>query len=235
MLDRKFLRVGGGAAMVSAVLALIFNLLHPRGDVDTVTEELELVSGSEIWLFDHYMLAWALAFGVVGLVAIGWSYTDGPAQGWARVATAAGIVSLGIALITLAVDGMAQKAVADEWASAQDETSYATAAAVSEISAALFTATIGSLIGLTPVLFAITGFNSAQYPKWLAWLALLSGLTGFVASTIQFYGGISPTSVWIYTVASLGYTIWLFVMGWQLWKGPPGPVGAEAATDAIAA
>ena len=235
MLDRKFLRVGGGAAMVSAVLALIFNLLHPRGDVDPVTEELELVLGSDIWLFDHYMLAWALAFGVVGLIAIGWSYTDAPAQGWARAATAAAIVSLGIALITLAVDGMAQKAVADEWAAAQDDTTYATAAAVSEISAALFTATIGSLRGLTPVLFAITGFNSAQYPKWLAWLALISGLTGFVASTIQFYGGISPTSVWIYTVASLGYTVWLFMMGWKLWSGGPSPDRTEAGRDALAA
>lgn len=235
MLDRQFLRWGGLFAMVSAALALVFNLLHPRGDVDTVRKELELVSGSDIWLFDHYMLAWSLAFGIVGLIAIGWSFSDGPAQGWARVATAAAIVSLGIALITLAVDGMAQKAVADEWAKAQDDQTYATAAAVAEISAALFTFTIGSLIGFTPMLFGITGLMTTQYPRWLAGLAFLSGVIGLAASSIQFFNGISPTSVLIYTVGSVGFTVWFFVMGWHLWKGPPSPDRTEAAASAIAA
>ena len=100
--------------MIGAVLGLVFNLLHPRGDDYSAAGELELVASNDIWLFDHFMLAWSLAFAFVGLVAIGWSFPEGPAQGWGRIATATAIGGVTVAYVTLGVDGMAMAAVAPQ-------------------------------------------------------------------------------------------------------------------------
>src|SRR5919106_501567 len=63
--ERNFMRVGAGALVVGTVLAFVFNLIHPRSSdaLDSTRGELELVAGSDIWLFDRMMLevadAWA--------------------------------------------------------------------------------------------------------------------------------------------------------------------------------
>lgn len=205
--------------MVGAALGLVFNLLHPRGDDLSVQGELELVAGSDIWLFDHFMLAWSLAFALVGLVAIGWSFAEDAAQSWGRVATASAIGGVTVGFITLGVDGMALKAVADAGGPA--------GVAVAEISFALFTGTIGSLFGLTPVLFGIACLSSNTYPRGLGYLALVGGLLGLLTASLQFLSGPSGLTIMIFLVASLAYTVWLFLMGWRLW-GASGAVTAPA-------
>ena len=219
MLDRSVLRWGGMAAMVGAALGVIFNLLHPRTDDYSIQSELEMVADSDIWLFDHFMLAWALAFALIGLVAIGWSFEEGPAQAWGRIATASAIGGITVAYVTIGLDGMALKDVADAMGDGPE--AMATARAVAHINFALFTATIGSLFGLTPVLFGLAGMASDRYPKGLAYVAFGAGLLGLLAASIQFLSGPSTLTVNVlYLGASLGYTIWLFLMGLRLWGAP---------------
>ena len=224
MLDRSVLRWGGLAAVVGAVLGMIGNLLHPRGDAFTAAAELELVRGSDIWLFDHFLIAWSFAFVLVGLVAIGWSFAEPVAQSWGRIATASAIGGITIAYITIGIDGMALDAVADAGGPAGE--------AVAHVSLALFTGTIGSLFGVTPVLFGIAGLSSGEHPKGLAYLALAGGFVGLLVASIQFLSGPSTLTTMLFLVSSVAYTIWLGVMGWRLWKAPVGATAATVGTGA---
>ncbi len=220
MLDRGVLRWGGAAAMVGAVLSLIFNLLHPRPGDTTVEAELQMIADSGIWVFDHYMLAWALAFALVGLVAIGWSYAEGPAQTWGRFAVASAIGGVTVAFVTLAVDGMAMKEIADNWAANKDPSAETAA----HIALSLFVGTIGSLFGLTAVLYGIAGLNSVTYPRWLGWLALLAGLDGLLVASIVYLSGPNEFALTVlFLIGSLAFTVWLFLMGWSLWKSNETP------------
>ena len=224
MEERTLAKVGAGAAMAGAVVGAIFNLLHPRPEeIDSVLSELEMVRDSGIWVFDHYMLGVAIVLGLLGGVAISRSYAEEPARSWGRFALVAQIVGVTIGLLTVAVDGMIVGKVVDEWAVAgggTDTPEYVIAAAVTNVSLGLFTALIGSLFGVVATLYGLAGLNSSTYPRWLGGLALLGGLLGFTAGTVQFLGGISNLSATVlFLPASLAFTIWLFASGWYLWQG----------------
>jgi hypothetical protein len=223
MAQRTLFRVGAISAMVGAVLGLVFNLLHPRGGgIDTSQEELDLVADSGIWLFDHFMIAWALAFSFLGLVAIARSFTGEAGESWGRFALAAAIGSIAIALVGVTVDGMAMKEVADNWAEAGRGTgssAFAAGDAVANVSLALFTAVIGSLFGFTALLFGIAGLVSTNYPRWLGYVAVVAGVAGLVTASITFLTGPSDVTFNVlFAGSSILFTIWLFVGGWYLWQ-----------------
>lgn len=222
MLDRSVLRWGGLSAMIGAAIGLVSNFMHPRASgIDTSREELDLVAGSDIWLLDHYLIGWSLAAAAFGLIAIALSRAEEPARSWGRVALGFGIASIAIAFAAITVDGMALKAVADNWAASPDDAAaFAAGDAVAQIALALFTATIASLFGVTPLAYGIACLSREGYPKWLGYLAVGSGLLGMLASSMIVLGGVSDAAVnYMFTPASVGYTVWLFFSGWYLWKG----------------
>jgi hypothetical protein len=221
--QRTLFRVGAIGAMVGAALGLVFNLLHPRGSgIDTSQEELDLVADSGIWVFDHFMLAWSLTLGFIGLVAIARSFTGEPGESWGRLALASAIASLAIGIVTVVVDGVAIKEVADNWAEAgrgTDSSAFAAGDAVASISLALFIALIGSLFGVTATLFGVATLVSNNYPNWLGYAAVVAGVLGLVTASITFLSGPSDVAFNIlFGASSFLYTIWLFVAGWYLWQ-----------------
>ena len=221
MLDKAVLRWGGLAAMIGAALGFVFNLLHPRSSAAAAgaMNELHLVAASNIWVFVHFMLAWSIAFALVGLVAIGWSYGEGAAASWGRFATASAIVGVAVTFITILVDGPAMKHVAEAMMAGHSPETIAAGTAVSEIAVALFTGTMGSLFGLTPVLYGIATLNDNRYPSALGYLSIVAGVLGLITASIQYFGGISNlTANILFPIASLAFTVWSFAMGWRLWK-----------------
>jgi len=234
VVDRGVLRWGGAAAMLGAVLGIVFNILHPRGNDTTPAGELQLIADSDIWLFDHYMLGWVIALSFIGLVAFGWSFAGTTAATWARIATASAIVGGAIGSLAIAIDGAAMKAIADQWATGSESVRAAAEIAV-RLQGAFFIAVIGSYVGLTPVLYGIAILSSDEYPAWLGYLALAAGIVGLVTASWMYLTEITTANINLYVVASLLATVWLFFVGLQLWRGAPGPSTAEPARDAIAA
>ncbi len=239
MAQRTLFRAGAIGAMVGAALGLIFNILHPRGTgIDTSQEELALVADSDIWLFDHFMLAWALVFSLLGLVAIARSYAGEAGESWGRFALASAIAATGIGLVGVTVDGMALKEVADNWAEAgrgTESSAFAAGDAVANVALALFTTVIGSLFGVTATLFGIAGLVSNNYPKWLGYVAVVAGIAGLVTASVTFLTG--PSDV-VFNVLFAGssflFTVWLFASGWYLWQRA-GRTQAEEKTVTAAA
>lgn len=227
--ETSALKWGGAAAMVGAGLALVANLLHPRtSDSDSIAAEVKLVADSSIWLFDHFLLAWSLAFLLVGLLALT-SYIDGgTSNAWTRVARGSVVGGVAIAFAAVAVDGMAMKEVADKAASSA--ASFASADAVANVSLALFTALIGSLTGLVPFLVGLTQLWSRRFDGWLCYLGIAAGALCLVVASIQFLAGPSNfvTNI-LFTIGSLAVTIWVFLSGWEMWQRAASPPPADAA------
>ena len=233
MSDRAVLRAGAAAAIGGAVLGFVFNLCHPRPSTPSVADELRMVAGSDIWRFDHFMLMWSVALVLIGLVVIGRSFAQEPAVSWGRVAVAAAITGGAVALVTVFADGMAGHDAAMEWAKTQSEVSLATATAVGQVTLSLFTALIFVFFGVTPVLYGVAILSSAEYPKWLGHLPLASGSLGLVTASIQFLAGVSLlTATVLFPISSLITTIWLFLMGVQLWRrsNAPAPTSPGASS-----
>lgn len=213
MLDRSVLRWGGLAGMAGAVVGAISNLLHPRSDeVATAQGVADLAAGSDIWVLDHYLIAWSIALGGLGILALAWSLVQEPARSWARITIAFAIGSITVGYLFAALDGSVLKSAADDGGQQ--------AVAVAHVASGLFTAVMGSLFGIVPVLLGIALMSTTQYPKWLGTLSLVSGVIGLFTSSYQYLVGYEPViSNYLFTLGSLGTTVVLFAGGWYLWKG----------------
>ena len=219
--------------VVGTTLAFVFNLIHPRSSdaLDSTRGELELVAGSDIWLFDHMMLGVSAALILLGLVAFASSMRGGNGDLWARAALVAGVAGVVVIWITVVVDGMASKEVADAWAQSPDDPALLAAGeAVVQISLALFTAVIGASFGVTPIVFGMAILASGVYARGFGWVSIAAGGLGFVTAMIQFLAGPSAlTAAVLFPIASLSFTFVAFVLGVQLWRRSEAPAPTAAA------
>lgn len=224
MLDRSVTRIGAAAAMVGAVIAIVFNLLHPRSsDVGSAAEEVRLATEEGIWLFDHYMIAWAVGLALLAFIAISRSLTSEPSISWGRVALIFGIGSTALVFATVVVDGFALK-------EAGETADATTAEAVAFIGGGLFLASIGSFFGFTPILFGVAVLTGNDYPAWLGWGAVIAGLLGIIAGTIIFFDGFSQfTTNVLFPISSVLSTLWIGITGYFLWQKASQPASAAAA------
>jgi hypothetical protein len=221
MLDRAVVRWGGMAAMIGAGLGFIFNLLHPRSEaaVTSTVGHLHMVANSDIWTFVHFMLAWSLAFALIGLITIGWSLTHPVSATVARYALASAIVGIGVGFVTIGVDGPAMKHVADQFLAAHSPEATGAATAVVEIGQVLFIGTIGSLFGLTPLLYGVALLQGDEHPAGLGWLAVASGVGGLLIASIMYLAGFSTlTANVLFPIVATAFIVWSFIMGWRLWN-----------------
>ena len=212
-MDRSVLRWGGLAGMAGAVVGAVANLMHPRSDdLGDPQAIVDLAAGSDIWILDHYLIAWTAALAAFGLIALGRSFVEEPARSWGWIAIAFTIGSIVVVYLLAAIDGVALKQAADEGGEQ--------ALAVAQVSGGLFTAMMGSAFGIVPIVFGIALLSTTQYPKWLGTLALVSGAIGLFCSSYQYLAGYEPViSNYLFTLGSLGTTVLLFAAGWFLWKG----------------
>ncbi|HEV3473237.1 MAG TPA: hypothetical protein VG408_08555, partial [Actinomycetota bacterium] len=164
MQQPNFYRVGAGAAMVGAVVGLIFNLLHPRSNdaLSNINAELQMVADSGMWRWVHIGLAFAVAIGFVGYVAINFSMFNGPSDVWARAATIVGAVAAAVLLVLLALDGTVMKTLADR-VTGGDDALRAPFTLLVEMNTALLTASIALFFGLAPLLFGEALLGSGTY------------------------------------------------------------------------
>jgi hypothetical protein len=219
MKQPNFYRVGAASAMVGAVIALVFNLLHPR-DTDVFGDyaaEFKLVADSEIWRWDHIMLGLAVAISFIGFIAIGISMFTGPSEAWARAAVIFGTGATAVLLVLLALDGTVMKTMADLVATG-DEGVRGAAVLLSEITTALLTASIALFFGLTPLLFGEALLGSPAYSDNLGWAEIVGGAIGLLTALMIAIGGFTALTVYGFLVASLLHTIVVFLAGWTLWK-----------------
>jgi hypothetical protein len=222
--DRSVLRLGGLCAVAGGVLGVVLNLLHPRtSEIGAVEAELRLIRDNGQWLAVHVGILATLVIAFLGLVAIAYSMY-GERGLWARTALYAAVAAAPVALVSVALDGIAMKAVADAWATAPEQWLPA-ADAVGQVNIAAFDGLIIGLFGLMPIFLGISLAGSSLYPHWTGIVSVAGGALGLIAGFTQAFNGLEPlTTNIVFPLASLAFTIVLIVTGATLWQKTSAPV-----------
>jgi hypothetical protein len=226
MPDRALVRLGGSAAIGGSVLAIVFNLLHPRPTVegDPVRALLSSVADSDGWVLIHLGILLASLLITVGLFVLARTIKGTPGENLGRLALGSLLISAPVAVMTFVVDGYSTKAVADAWAAAsgpQQAAALAAGTAVAEVAWAMFMGSIITFLGGTPVIFGAAIVASRTYPAMLGWVGIVFGLVSVAAGAWGMLGGPSDGFLMVFTVSSLVLTLFVLIIGVFLFRRAP--------------
>ena len=180
MAERALLQIGSVSAIVGAVLAVIVNVLHPRGaEIGDTRAHLQEIADSGIWFVDHIGILVAALLILGGLVALYRSFTEGWGATLARLGFASALVGAAMTAVLLGgTDGIAMKEVADAWASSQDPALFQAGFVLEQINLGIFSTFIFVFFGVTFILYGLAVALSDVYPKWLGWAAVVARIGG---------------------------------------------------------
>ena len=216
--DGKLLRVSVTLLVVGWVLLVVTSVvLHPGGGA-TFEATFANYAASGDWAAVHLgeFVGTALFFGGLLVLFFALNVPEGPARWLAFFGAISAGVTLVLAAVLYAVDGVALKQAVDVWASApaaEKATSYASVLAIRWVEWGI-TSYQDFMWGLALVLFAITIVVTARITRpigylmglsGLAWLVLgwLVGTRGFTsANMLPQYAFFGLTTAWI---------IWLLI------------------------
>jgi hypothetical protein len=226
---RSFVRIGGVAALLGAVVFFVSGLLHPsRSDPNDLPAAFAEYVESTDWVGVHLAQLAGVALIAVALVALEASFESGRAAAWARIGSAGAIASTAIYAANQGVDGIANHAADLRWASstgAARASAFEAAFAVRQIEVALtsvFTLSLGSTLGV----FALAMLFSRRYPAWLGATGILGGLATVAIGLEQASGGFSPLSLNLFMVVGPVDLAWVCITGVLMWRLAPRLAGA---------
>lgn len=221
MVNRKLLRLSATLLVISLVIAIVLNFLHP-GCVCTEQAEFTEYANSSIWTAVHLGQFVGEAVTTAGLLVL--YFALGVLQGTPRWLGFFGAMAAGVALalagVLYAVDGVANKQAEVAWVSApaaEQATRFASAQAIRWLEWGA-NSYMNFMQGLALVLFAIVIVWTARVPRPIGYLMVLSGLAfivlswlvgtrGFTsANTVPMDAGfllLLASIIWLYIVASL--------------------------------
>jgi hypothetical protein len=214
---RRVYRIGGGAAIVGALLGGVGNLLHPVTPIDDPEGVARVISESEIWIPVHMVIVLGIGLMLGGLVALYHSIQGGIAGVLARFGLFAGVAGVTIGLVLVVLDGVAARQLAEEWAMAspgEQPVALGLVHANETINFAL--ASLFNLVfaGVTFILFGLAVALSDVFPRWLGWVVVVAGASSIGAGLIQAFTGEPTDASRVLTI--LGptvITLWLLVIG----------------------
>lgn len=218
---RALSRLGAVAALVGALLLFVSTLLHPLdSDPNVPRAAFAEYAADSLWVWSH--LGQFAGFAVLGmaLVALAATFEPGLAAAWGRIGLAGTAVSIAVAAVLQAVDGVALKAMVDRWAASTGEArrlAFEAAFAVRQIEIGL--ASLLSLSwGLTLAVFGAAILCGARYPAWLGVIGLLGGLGTVAAGSAQASTGFSALSMTLSMLSSSVLLLWTVLAGVLMWR-----------------
>ncbi len=214
---RWMFRIGGVALTIGALMGMVGNLIHPAtpsGDPEGVART---IAESEIWIPVHLVIIIGLIFMLGGLVAIYHSISGGLAGALVRLGFVAAIAGVTVGLITVTLDAIGAKHIAEAWATAPPEEKAAALRLVSaeqNLEYALVSLFNILFAGVTFILYGLAVALSRVYPRWLGWVVVVAGLGSIVVGIIQAYEGESTSTTRVLTIIfPTIITLWLALMG----------------------
>jgi hypothetical protein len=210
-------RIGGAAAILGSLFAGVGNLLHPvtpRHDPEGVAQ---VIAQSEQWTLIHLIILLGTILMLGGLIAIRHSIEGGLPEALARLGVYAATVGVTVGLITVILDGVAAKQLADQWATAPESLKPIALAMVSTnetINFAIAGLFNMSFAGVPFILFGLAVALGQAYPRWLGWTAAAAGSGSIGAGLVQAFTG-EPTmaSLILTIIGPTVISLWLLVMG----------------------
>jgi hypothetical protein len=237
------LRLGATAAVLGSLCAAVGNILHPVTPRDDSQGVARVIAESGTWTLIHIVIVVGIILMLAGLVGIRHSIDGGIAEALARLGVHAATIGVTIGLVTVVLDGVGAKQLADQWAAAAESDKIVALSAVSAnetINFALAGLFNLSFAGVPFLLLGLAVALSGAYPRWLGWIAVLAGVGSIAAGLVQaFTGEPTVTSLVLTIIGPTVISIWLLVMGvlmarraGRLRTTPPGGPGAAFHTTA---
>ncbi len=210
-------RIGGAAAILGSLFAAVGNLLHPITPRDDPEGVAQVIAQSELWTLIHLIIVLGIILMLAGLIAIRHSIEGGLPEALARLGMYAATVGVTVGLITVILDGVAAKQLADQWAMASESEKPVALSLVSAnetINFALAGLFNMSFAGVPFILFGLAVALSHAYPRWLGWTAAAAGSGSIGAGLVQVFSG-EPTmaSLILTIIGPTVISLWLLVMG----------------------
>lgn len=214
------LRTGSVAAIVGSVLAGIGNGVHPVTPRDDPEGVARVIAESDAWTLIHVVIVVGIVLMLIGIVAVRHAIEGGRAEAFARLGAYTGVIGATIGLITIVLDGVAAKQLADVWAAARESERSLTLGMVTTNETMNF-----ALAGLFNMAFAGVPFtflglgvaDSGVFPRWFGWIGAAAGMGSIGAGLFQMLTGKPSVASLVLTI--IGPTvivIWTLVMGVML-------------------
>jgi hypothetical protein len=221
MVSRRASRMGALCAFAGGVLLFAGTYLHPMSaDPNQAAAAFAEYAADRLWVASHLTQLAGLALIVAALLLLAQQLRTGSAAAWAGIAAGGAIVSLAVAVVLQAVDGIALKRMVDAWAAApaaQKEGLFHAAFAVRQIEIGL--ASMASLsLGLTATLYGVALLVDRTHPRWVGGLAVAGGVPTVVAGAVIACTGFSGLAMAIYMPASALLLVWMLVLGGCMWR-----------------
>lgn len=210
-------RVGGAAAVIGSLLAMVGNLLHPMTPPGDPTGVGHAIHDSDAWTLIHMTIVVGLVLMLGGMVAIADSLRGGFSGAMSRFGLVAAVAGATLGMILVTLDGVAAKQIAGAWAEApvadqaaalRDLTSEET---LNFALVALFNLLFA---GVTFILYGLAVAFGDVYPRWLGWPVVVAGIGSVAVGLIQAQLG---ESTGISRIASIVFptiiTLWVAALG----------------------
>lgn len=214
--DKHFYKVGAIAAIVGALVLLVTTLLHPLqahpGDAPAAFAEY---AADRFWIATHLgqLLGVVLIGG--GLVSLTWCLRAGRGGVWAMLGAAGALISIAMAGVLQAVDGIALKVMVDRWsggAVASQPLVFEAAFGVRQVEVGV-SSVMAMLFGLTVTLYGVALLVSSKGSQWLGWLGIVAGSATLVAGVVQAHTGFSDAAMATSMPSGLILLLWAVLAG----------------------
>jgi Domain of unknown function (DUF4386) len=211
------LKIGSVAAVLGSLCAAVGNVVHPVTPRDDPQGVAQVIADSAAWTLIHIVIVVGIILMLAGMVAIRYSIDGGVAEALARLGVYAAIIGVTIGLVTVVLDGVAAKQLADQWAAAPEAEKVVALTAVSTNETLNF-ALAGlfnlAFAGVPFLLFGLAVAISGAYPRWLGWIAAFAGVGSIAAGLVQAFTGEPTTASLVLTIIGPSViSLWLLVMG----------------------
>lgn len=210
-------KIGGAAAILGSLFAGVGNLLHPVTPRDDPEGVARVIAQSQQWTLIHLIIILGIILMLAGLIAIRHTIEGGLPEALARLGVYAATVGVTIGLITVILDGVAAKTLADQWAMASGSEKAVALYLVSAnetIDFAIAGLFNMSFAGVPFILFGLAIALDGAFPRWLGWTAMAAGAGSIGAGLVQAFTGEPTVASLILTI--IGPTVislWLLVVG----------------------
>lgn len=216
-------KVAAIAAISGALFLVAGTYLHPmNADPNMPAAAFAEYATDHKWVATHLIQLSGIALMVAALALLSRRLAGGPADVEGTLGMVGAVASLAVAAALQAVDGVALKAMVDNWAAAQErdkELLFQAVFAVRQIEIGL--ASITSLLfGFTVSVYGLALLRDSRFPKWLGFLALAGGAPTAIAGIVIAYSGFSELAMAVSMPFSFLLLCWMVALGVHMWRKP---------------
>lgn len=212
-------RAGAVCALLGGVGYLALSVAHGNLPSTSGPPALRFVADRPGWPAVYLGLLACVLLWPVAFAALAGSIVREPARllGWLAVAGA--LVGAAVFAVDAALNGLALKTVADQWASAPSAALLQLGEVMVRLAYATFSTYLMLLLGLPFVLAGLAMAASRSYPAWLGLLGAAAGTGALVGGATRFLGlhGVVPDGL-LFGVFVLAGQVWLVLVGVLLWR-----------------